>query len=206
MGKRIFDISATLVVLPILIPLFIIIGVLIKFDSSGPIFYRGVRAGWKGRVFSILKFRTMVQNAEQLGSATTALNDFRITNFGFFLRKYKLDELPQIINVLLGEMSIVGPRPEIIEYANKYKGEEKLILSMRPGITDYSSIKYSSLDELVGESDANRVFNEKILDQRTALRLKYVKEYTFLKDINIIILTFKAILYKMKNKSLKVKF
>ena len=206
MGKRVFDIFATLLVLPFLIPLFIIIGILIKFDSKGPIFYRGIRAGWKGSVFSILKFRTMVQNAEQLGSATTALNDSRITNSGVFLRKYKIDELPQIINVLFGQMSIVGPRPEILEYVNKYRGEEKLILSMRPGITDYSSIKYSSLDELVGETDANKVFNEKILDKRTALRLKYVKEYTFLKDISLIILTIKAILYKMKNKSLKVNF
>ena len=148
----------------------------------------------------------MVQNAEQLGSATTALKDSRITNFGFFLRKYKIDELPQIINVLFGQMSIVGPRPEILEYVNKYTDEEKLILSMRPGITDYSSIKYSSLDEIVGETDANKVFNEKILDKRTALRIKYVKEYTFLKDISLIILTIKAILYKIKNKSLKVNF
>ena len=103
-------------------------------------------------------------------------------------------------------MSIVGPRPEILEYVNKYTDEEKLILSMRPGITDYSSIKYSSLDEIVGETDANKVFNEKILDKRTALRIKYVKEYTFLKDISLIILTIKAILYKIKNKSLKVNF
>ena len=206
MGKRAFDIFFALLVLPIFIPLFIIIGILIKIDSRGPIFYRGIRGGWNGSVFSILKFRTMVPNAEDLGSATTALNDVRITKLGFFLRKYKIDELPQIINVLFGQMSIVGPRPEILEYVNKYIGEEKLILSVRPGITDYSSIKYSSLDELIGEVDANKVFNEKILDQRTALRLKYVKEYSFFNDIKIIILTFKVIFYKIINKTLKLNF
>ena len=148
----------------------------------------------------------MIQEAEKIGSPTTALNDYRITRVGTFLRKYKLDELPQIFNVLKGDMSIVGPRPELLEYAAKYEGEEKLILSIRPGITDYSSIKYNSLDAFVGEVNANKVFNEKILHKRTALRLKYVKEYTFLSDLRLIFLTFRVIVMKITKKSSEINF
>tara|TARA_B100000519_G_C14180690_1_gene408377 strand:- start:544 stop:972 length:429 start_codon:yes stop_codon:yes gene_type:complete len=139
----------------------------------------------------------MVPNAERIGSGTTSLNDSRITPIGKFLRKYKLDELPQFINVIKGDMSIVGPRPELLEYVEKYTIEEKIILSIRPGITDYSSIKYSSLDKLVGEVDANRIFNEKILYERTQLRLKYVNEYNFFIDIKLIFLTILVILKKL---------
>lgn len=206
MLKRIFDISVGLLSLPILIPLFLIVASLIKIDSSGPIFYRGIRAGKNGKAFHIFKFRTMVQDAEKLGSGTTALNDFRVTSVGKVIRKYKLDELPQVFNVIKGDMSIVGPRPELLEYAAKYEGEEKLILSILPGITDYSSIKFNALDVLVGEVDANKEFNEKILPQRTALRLKYVKERTFLGDIRLIFLTFQIILMKFLKKSPDVEF
>lgn len=206
MLKRIFDVSTSLFFLPILLPLFLIVAILIKIDSSGPIFYRGIRAGKNSKAFHILKFRTMVPDAERIGSPTTSLNDFRITRAGTFLRKYKLDELPQIINVIKGDMSIVGPRPELLEYAAKYEGEEKLILSMRPGITDYSSIKFNSLDVLVGEVNANKVFNEKILPQRTALKLKYVKEFTFLADIRLIFLTFQVIIMKSNKRSSEIDF
>ena len=206
MLKRIFDVSVGLVSLPILMPLFLIVASLIKIDSSGPIFYRGIRAGKNGKTFRILKFRTMVPDAERLGSGTTALNDFRITRVGKVIRKYKLDELPQVLNVIKGDMSIVGPRPELLEYAARYEGDEKLILSVRPGITDYSSIKFNALDVLVGEVDANKEFNEKILPQRTALRLKYVKERTFLGDIRLIFLTFQIILMKFIKKTPDVEF
>lgn len=192
--------------LPILIPILILISILIKFDSYGSIFYRGVRVGKNGKMFRIIKFRTMIPDSEKVGGPTTALNDSRITNIGVLLRKYKLDELPQLINVIKGEMSIVGPRPELLEYANRYKGEEKKILSVRPGITDYSSIKFSSLDKLVGEVNANKIFNEKIIDERTALRLKYVKEYTFLLDIRLIFLTFRVILLKLNKRSSEINF
>jgi len=204
--KRIFDVSTSLFFLPILLPLFLIIAILIRIDTKGPIFYRGIRAGKNGNPFHIFKFRTMIQEAEKIGSPTTALNDYRITRVGTFLRKYKLDELPQIFNVLKGDMSIVGPRPELLEYAAKYEGEEKLILSIRPGITDYSSIKYNSLDAFVGEVNANKVFNEKILHKRTALRLKYVKEYTFLSDLRLIFLTFRVIVMKITKKSSEINF
>ena len=201
MLKRIFDLSLSIFFLPFLLPLFLIIAIIIKIDSFGPIFYRGIRAGKNGRPFHILKFRTMIPDAEKVGSPTTSLNDCRITRIGTLLRKYKLDELPQMINVIKGDMSIVGPRPELLEYAAKYKGEEKLILSMRPGITDYSSIKFNSLDVLVGEVNANKVFNEEILHQRTALRLKYVKEFSFLSDIKLIFITFQVIIMKFINRS-----
>ena len=160
----------------------------------------GDRVGKNGKMFRIIKFRTMIPDSEKVGGPTTALNDYRITNIGVLLRKYKLDELPQLINVIKGEMSIVGPRPELLEYANRYKGEEKKILSVRPGITDYSSIKFSSLDELVGEIDANRIFNEKIINERTALRLKYVKEYNYWVDFQLILITIGVIIKKLFNK------
>lgn len=201
MPKKLFDASASLFSLPILMPIYLVISILIKLDSSGPIFYRGVRAGKNGKEFRIFKFRTMILDAEMIGSGTTALNDVRITRVGKVLRRYKLDELPQIFNVIKGDMSIVGPRPELLKYAAMYKGDEKLILSVRPGITDYSSIKFSALDQLVGEVDANRVFNEKILPQRTALRLKYVKERTFSGDIRLILLTFKIIFIRCLKKT-----
>ena len=201
MLKRIFDVSVGLLSLPILIPIFSMIAILIKIDSVGPVFYRGIRAGKDGTPFRIFKFRTMVPEAEKLGSGTTALNDFRITRVGDVIRKYKLDELPQVLNVIKGDMSIVGPRPELLEYAALYEGDEKLILSVRPGITDYSSIKFNALDVLVGEVGANREFNERILPQRTALRLKYVKERTFLGDIRLIFLTFEIILKKFFEKT-----
>ena len=206
MLKRIFDVSASLLFLPILMLVFLVVAILIKIDSSGPIFYRGIRAGKNGKTFNILKFRSMVPDAERIGSGTTALNDFRITRFGKVIRNFKLDELPQILNVIRGDMSIVGPRPELLEYAARYEGEEKLILSVLPGITDYSSIKFNALDVLVGEVDANKEFNEKILPQRTALRLKYVKERTFRGDIRLIFLTFQIILMKFFKKTPEVEF
>jgi lipopolysaccharide/colanic/teichoic acid biosynthesis glycosyltransferase len=197
MAKRIFDLAVCLLALPFLLPVFLALAISIRVDSAGPILYRGLRAGRNGAPFRILKFRTMVSEAERIGSGTTALNDARITRVGRVIRKYKLDELPQILNVIKGDMSLVGPRPELLEYAARYEGDETLILSVRPGITDYSSIKFSALDTLVGEVDANKTFNEKILPERTALRLKYVRERTFLGDLRLIVLTVRVILAKL---------
>ena len=128
---------------------------------------------------------------------TTALNDFRIFRFGRLLRKYKLDELPQIFNVIKGDMSLVGPRPELPQYTDQYKGDELLILNVRPGITDYSSIQFSSLQEDVGAEDADRVFEERILPKKNALRIRYVKERTFLGDVGLILRTFGCIIKKV---------
>ena len=199
MLKRFFDIFICIISLPFLFPFIIIFAIIIKLSSPGPVFYRGLRTGLHGRTFRIFKFRTMVINAEKLGGGTTALNDFRISKFGKFLRRYKLDELPQIINVIKGDMSIVGPRPELPRYTNRFKGEELLILSVRPGMTDYSSVKYFSLQEIVGSKNADQVFEENILQQKNKLRIKYVKEQNFFQDIKLIFQSFICIFRRIFN-------
>ena len=199
MLKRLFDIIICLISLPFLLPFFIIFAIIIKLSSPGPVFYRGLRTGLYGKAFRIFKFRTMVINAEKLGGGTTALNDFRIFKFGKFLRRYKLDEIPQIINVIKGDMSIVGPRPELPQYTNQFKGEELLILSVRPGMTDYSSVKYFSLQEIVGSKNADQVFEENILQQKNKLRIKYVKEQNFFQDIKLIFQSFICIFRRIYN-------
>ena len=195
--KRLFDIIACFIALPFLLPFFAVIAIIIKLNSPGPAFYRGWRTGLGGKPFRIFKFRTMVVNSEELGGGTTALNDPRIFRFGSFLRKYKLDEFAQIFNVLKGEMSLVGPRPELPQYTNQYKGEELLILQVRPGITDYSSIEFSSLDKIVGSENADRVFEERILTRKNQLRIKYVKERTFFRDIGLILRSIGCVLRKV---------
>ena len=138
----------------------------------------------------------MVVNAEAKGGYSTALNDARLTKIGKFLRKYKLDEIPQLINVLKGEMSIVGPRPQVEEYTKLYKDEEKIILTVKPGLTDYSSIEFIDLDSILGDDDVDAKYLQEIEPKKNELRIKYVKEYSFLKDIKIIIQTIKSILFK----------
>jgi lipopolysaccharide/colanic/teichoic acid biosynthesis glycosyltransferase len=196
--KQIFDVGVCFIALPFLLPLILIIAIIIKLNSPGPVFYRGWRTGLGGRPFRIFKFRTMVPNAERLGGGTTALNDPRITRVGMFLRKYKLDEVPQNFNVIKGDMSLVGPRPELPEYTFKYRGEEKIILEVRPGITDYSSIVFTSLDEHVGPKNADEVFEKNILRVKNQLRIKYVKEQSFGTDLLIILRTFAKILCKVR--------
>jgi len=187
--KRMIDISLSIIGLVFLAPFFLLGAIIIKCGSPGPIFYRGVRAGRHGVPFKIYKFRTMIENAENLGGGTTALGDSRITPSGRIVRKFKLDELPQAINILKGDMSIVGPRPELLEYTNQYSGEEKCILDVRPGITDLSSLEFMSLDEHVGSKDADRVFEENVLPKKNALRIQYVKEQSFLLDSVILLRT-----------------
>lgn len=199
MLKRLFDIIVCFISLPFLLPFFIVFAIIIKLSSPGPVFYRGLRTGLHGRTFRIIKFRTMVINAEKIGGGTTALNDLRISKFGKFIRYYKLDELPQIINVIKGDMSIVGPRPELPRYTNRFKGEELLILSVRPGMTDYSSVKYFSLQEIVGSKNADQVFEENILQQKNKLRIKYVKEQNFFQDIKLIFQSFICIFRRIYN-------
>jgi lipopolysaccharide/colanic/teichoic acid biosynthesis glycosyltransferase len=192
MLKRLFDIIICFISLPFLLPFFIVFAIIIKLSSPGPVFYRGLRTGLHGRIFRIFKFRTMVINAEKIG-------DFRIFKFGKFLRRYKLDEIPQIINVIKGDMSIVGPRPELPQYTNQFKGEELLILSVRPGMTDYSSVKYFSLQEIVGSKNADQVFEENILQQKNKLRIKYVKEQNIFQDVKLIFQSFICIFRRIYN-------
>jgi lipopolysaccharide/colanic/teichoic acid biosynthesis glycosyltransferase len=191
--KRAFDIVSSFTGLVLLSPVLLTIAVLVKLSSKGPVFYRGERAGRFNRPFKIYKFRTMVPDAEKVGGMSTAKGDPRITKVGHILRRYKLDELPQLINVLKGDMSIVGPRPEMPTYTNLYRGEEELILTVRPGITDYASIEFVHLDEVLGSEDADRIYEEKIRPIKNALRIKYVKEQSFWGDIKLILTTLGAI-------------
>lgn len=184
--KRILDVVISLFVILLLSPIFLFAAIAVKISGSGPIFYRGVRSGLNGIPFRILKFRTMVVNAESLGGPTTGTNDKRVTRIGAYMRRAKLDELPQFLNVLVGDMSLVGPRPEVLQYTSTYKGEEKIILSMRPGITDYSSIEFANLDDLVGNIDPDRYFREYIMPRKTELRVKYVKEWSLKSDFLIL--------------------
>lgn len=188
--KRMFDILFSLLVLLLICPLIAAVAIAVKLSSPGPVFYRGVRTGWYGKPFRILKFRTMVEDAESLGGPTTGTNDQRVTRIGSLLRRTKLDEIPQFLNVFIGEMSLVGPRPEVLEYTATYKGEEKCILSMRPGITDYSSLEFANLDDLVGDIDPDKYFREHIMPRKTELRVKYVKEWSLWADFCILWMTF----------------
>ena len=195
--KRIFDIIVSAIGLIVFSPLMLVIAYLIKKEDGGPVFYRGVRVGRYGRPFRIYKFRTMVVNAEKLGGHSTADDDPRITKIGKILRKYKLDELPQLINVLKGEMSIVGPRPEVPYYVDMFTEEEKDILNVCPGITDWASLWDS--DEgaiLAGSDDPEKVYMEKIRPIKLKLQLKYARHRTLYTDLKIILLTIYAILTK----------
>lgn len=195
--KRVMDVVGAMAGILVLAPLLILIAVVVKLTSQGPVFYRGVRAGLYGKPFRIFKFRTMVDNAESLGGATTSTNDQRVTRIGALLRRTKLDELPQFLNVLAGDMSLVGPRPEVLEYTSQYKGEEKYILSMRPGITDYASIEFADLDDLVGSTDPDKYFREHILPRKNALRVKYVKEWSLGSDFGILWATFLRVMKRI---------
>jgi len=175
-------------------PMMAVVALIIKKDG-GPVFYRGERTGLRGATFRIYKFRTMVVDAEKLGGASTAGDDARITPVGRFLRKYKLDELPQLINVLKGEMSIVGPRPEVKRYTDMFSEEERAILTVRPGITDWASIW--NADEgavLAGAEDPEKAYLELIRPTKLKLQLKYVRERSFWVDLKIIFLTLLAVI------------
>jgi lipopolysaccharide/colanic/teichoic acid biosynthesis glycosyltransferase len=189
MLKRLFDITACLIAFPFLLPFFAVITISIKLNSSGPIFYRGWRTGLGGKPFRIFKFRTMVANAEKIGGPSTALNDPRLTRIGKFLRKYKIDELPQFINILRAEMSFVGPRPQVEKYTKLYNDEEQIILSVRPGLTDYASIEFINLDKILGDKQVDEKYLREIEPEKNRLRMKYAKESSFLVDVKILFMT-----------------
>lgn len=189
MLKRFLDIIACLASLLLLFPFFAVVAIIIKVNSPGPVFYRGWRTGLGGRLFRIFKFRTMVVDAEKIGGPSTALNDPRLTGIGKFLRKYKIDELPQLINILTGEMSFVGPRPQVEKYTKLYNDEEQIILSVRPGLTDYASIKFINLDQILGDESVDERYLKEIEPEKNRLRMKYAKEHSFWIDIKIILMT-----------------
>ncbi len=190
--KRTFDIVFSLLGLIFLLPLFVFLSLLIKLDSRGPIFYKQLRVGKRGVKFNILKFRTMILNADKFGKLITTSDDERITKIGKWIRKYKLDEFPQLINVLRGEMSFVGPRPEVPKYVQYYPPEIKdIIFSVRPGIADEASIKYRNENEILStyKGDPEICYLEKILPIKLSLCKKYVQNNSFLGDIKIILKT-----------------
>ena len=194
MLKRIFDIISSLFGLILLAPFMIIIAILIKIDSKGPVFFKQVRVTRNGREFKIFKYRTMRVGSDKYSQITIG-KDSRITKVGDFLRKYKLDEIPQLINVLLGDMSLVGPRPEVPKYVALYTEEQREILKVRAGITDYASIEFSNENDiLANEVDPERAYIEKIMPRKIELNKKYLSEISVITDIKIILLTIKKIL------------
>lgn len=194
--KRFFDLILSIILLMILFPVFFIVGILIVVETGFPIFYRADRGGYKNKKFKIYKFRSMIKDADKVGGGTTALNDTRITKVGSFLRKTKLDEIPNLINILKGEMSFIGPRPELLKYTDQYQKTEKLILEVRPGITDFSSIEFINLDEIVGTENADQKYEELVLPKKNKLRLKYVANISLFTDIKIFFSTIEKVIKK----------
>jgi lipopolysaccharide/colanic/teichoic acid biosynthesis glycosyltransferase len=188
--KRIFDLFFSFFGLILLLPFFILIAIFIKLGSKGPVFYKQVRVGKNNEDFWLLKFRTMVTGADKKGLLTVGSKDSRVTGIGYHLRKYKLDELPQLINVLKGEMSLVGPRPEVRKYVSMYSSEQLKVLSVQPGITDYASIEFSNENELLGKVDnPEEVYITEIMPQKLSINLKYIKEKSLLTDLKIVLMT-----------------
>jgi lipopolysaccharide/colanic/teichoic acid biosynthesis glycosyltransferase len=193
MLKRLVDITLSFFSLIVLVPLFFVVAILIKLDSSGPVFFRGVRIGKNGIPFMIYKFRTMVVNADKLGGLATPKDDPRLTRVGKVLRKYNLDELPQFINVLKGEMSIVGPRPEVPKFVEMFTEKEKEILRIHQGITDWASIwNPDQGSALAACDDPEKVYLEKIRPEKIRLQLEYVRNHSVWIDFKIMVVTLKT--------------
>ena len=194
--KRMIDFPVALLLIIVLLPVFFILSLIIMLSSGRPVLYIAERGGYHGRTFRIYKFRTMIKNADQAGGGTSALNDQRITKVGNILRKTKLDEFPQLFNILKGDMSFVGPRPELIKYTAGYSQEELIILEVRPGITDYSSLTFINLDILVGERNADEVYENEILPVKNKLRMKYAETVSFPTDCRLLCITVIKVLQK----------
>jgi lipopolysaccharide/colanic/teichoic acid biosynthesis glycosyltransferase len=193
--KRIFDVVSSCLVLVNLSSLLLIISIAIKMDSKGNIIYKQQRVGRNNKNFNLLKFRTMRVGADQTGLITVGDRDPRITRIGYFLRKYKIDELPQLINVIKGEMSIVGPRPEVRKYVDLYSEEEQRVLSVRPGLTDYASIEYIDENALLAKSDdSEKAYIEEVMPAKLQLNLKYIDNQSFIEDMRLIFGTIKKII------------
>lgn len=195
MIKRLFDIACSAGGLILLAPFFAVVALLIKRDSDGPVFFRQVRMGKRFQPFRIFKFRTMVTDAEQRGAQVSTSDDPRITGIGFFLRKYKLDELPQLINVLIGDMSLVGPRPEVPRYVDAFRKEYEEVLSVRPGITDFAALEYKDENELLqGVADPEEKYIREILPVKIEYYRKYIREQSLATDISLIFKTLAGII------------
>ena len=191
--KRIFDILSAIIVLVLLIPVFVILSIWILLDSKGGVFYSRIRVGKNGKLFKLHKFRSMRQNAEASGQLTIG-NDNRVTKSGKFIRKTKLDEFPQLINIIKGEMSIVGPRPEVPRYVDLYTPDQRRVLSVKPGLTDLASLEFISEQEILGKSNnPEKVYIEEIMPKKLELNLRYIDTMNFWLDIKLIFNTIRKI-------------
>ena len=189
--KRIFDVIASGLGLIVLSPLFLILAIWIKLDSKGPVFYRQVRVGYKNKDFRIFKFRSMRVGADKGSLVTIGGHDPRVTRSGYFIRKFKFDELPQLINVFLGDMSLVGPRPEVRHYVDYWTPVQMHVLDVRPGITDPASIKFRNENELMEKAeDPEKYYIEVIMQEKIKLYLEYVEKHSFFYDLGLIFKTF----------------
>ena len=194
--KRCLDLVLALFFLIFAIPLYLLIGAAILIEDGRPVFYRPLRGGYKGKAFRIIKFRTMVKNADKIGGGTTAFHDPRITKVGAFLRKTKLDETANLLNIIPGSMSFIGPRPELLQYTEQYDEREKVILMVRPGVTDYSSMEYINLDEIVGAENADEMYEKYVLKRKNELRIRYAETVSFRTDAYIFCTTIGKVLKK----------
>ncbi len=185
-GKRWIGCGMAVGMLAVLWPVYLVVAAAVAVDDGFPVFYRPQRGGYRNKPFRIFKFRTMVKNADKIGGGTTALNDPRITRVGNFLRKTKMDEIPQLFNIIGGSMSFIGPRPELLRYVEQYKGDEMLIFEVRPGITDYSSVEFINLDEIVGGAEnADEMYERHVLKKKNQLRVKYAREVSLATDCKL---------------------
>ncbi|MCG8578257.1 MAG: sugar transferase [Flavobacteriales bacterium] len=188
-SKRIFDLFSSLIVLLILFPFLLLIAILIVLDSRGGVFYGQIRVGKDGKEFKLLKFRSMRPNSDQKGELTIG-NDMRVTRLGKVLRKYKLDELPQLLNIIGGQMSVVGPRPEVPRYVSLYNEEQLKVLEVKPGLTDPASIKYLKEQEILGESeDPEKAYVEEVMPSKLLLNMEYIENRSFMYDLKLIFQT-----------------
>lgn len=193
--KRLFDIFLSSIVLIVFLPFGVIIALIILFSSRGGVFYIQERTGKDGKPFGLYKFRTMRKDSDKAGKLTVGMRDPRITGIGYFLRRYKLDEFPQFINVLIGEMSVVGPRPEVEEYTEMYTQSQRDILKVKPGITDYASLQYYDENRLLGESKNPReTYINEIMPAKIELNRKYIENPSLKQDLKIVWLTFLKVL------------
>ena len=185
--KRLFDIVFSATALLLFSPFFILICVLILFSGKGGIFFRQVRVGQNNKDFKIFKFRTMKPDSHKSGLLTVGMKDNRITKVGYYLRKFKMDEVPQLINVLIGDMSVVGPRPEVRKYVNIYTPEQMKVLSVRPGITDFASLKYFNENEVLGKSaNPEKTYVEVVMVEKLNINMEYIKNPSLLTDLKVI--------------------
>lgn len=195
--KRLFDIMASGCGLLVLNPIFLFLVIWIKLDSKGPVFYRQVRVGRNNKDFKLFKFRSMRVGADKKRLITVGGHDPRVTRSGYYIRKYKLDEFPQLINVFIGDMSLVGPRPEVRKYVDMYTPEQMNVLNVRPGITSLASIRYRNENDILADAeDPDKCYIEKVMPDKLAIDLEYVANYSFFYDIKLIFMTFWEIISK----------